>query len=176
MRIRALLAGLVLGVGSLVALAGSAAAQTEEGGEPEISHEAEECIHILEDGGDVDECQEAPSPIVPATDELIWGVISFTLVFLGLWKFGLPPLRKSMADRTERIRASLDEAESVKAEAEQTRAEYQRQVADARNEAAGIIEEARQTADHLRRDLAAKAEAEATELRQRNAEQITAER
>ena len=51
-----------------------------------------------------------------------------------------------MERRTERIRNDLDEAEQAKAEAEHDpRAEYQRQLADAKSEAARIIEEARQT-------------------------------
>jgi F-type H+-transporting ATPase subunit b len=81
-----------------------------------------------------------------------------------------------MDDRTERIRQSLDDAERAKTDAEQVKADYERQVADARGEAGRIIEEARQAADAVRRDLVARAEQEAADLRTRNAEQIEAER
>jgi F-type H+-transporting ATPase subunit b len=182
--LRKLLAVLAAALLMILGPAGLASAQegetgqteegTEEGGEPEISHEAEECIHILEDGGDVDECQEAPNPILPATDELIWGVLSFVVLLFLLWKFALPPLKQGMEGRAERIRESLETAERAKVEAESVRDDYQRQLADARNESARIIEEARQTADQLRRDLQQRAEADIAELRQRAADEIQA--
>src|SRR5438552_1172185 len=91
-----------------------------------------------------------------------------------MWKFAFPAVTKMMNDRTERIRSNLDSAERVRSEAEQILEEYQRQLADARGEANRIIEEARQTADSLRRDLMARAEAEVAELRQRSTEDIVA--
>ena len=186
MRIRALLAALLLALAALVAMPAAASAQeegdgtqpgaeSEESGE-ELTHEAEECIHILEDGGTVDECQEAPSPILPETNEIVWGGLAFLIILGALWKFGLPAIDKAMSARTERIRSSLDEAEKAKADAEALRADYQRQLSEARSEAARIVEEARQQADAVRRDLTQRAEAEAQELRQRNAEQLEAER
>jgi F-type H+-transporting ATPase subunit b len=179
MRTRRLLAGFVLALGALLAPAAAAWGQGDEGGggaetETEISHESEECIHILEDGGEVDECQEAPSPILPETSELVWGIISFTTVFFLLAKFAYPALKKSMEERSNRIRESIDEADRTRTEAQGILEDYQRQLADARNEANRVIEEARQTADQLRQDLMQRAEADAAELRQRTQEEIRA--
>jgi F-type H+-transporting ATPase subunit b len=153
----------------LVALAGPAAAEP-------AGHAEEECIHLLEDGNPVDRCQEAPNPILPETNEIIWGTIAFLIILAGLWKFGMPAVRGAMEQRTERIRASLDEAEKAKSDAEALRGDYERQLAEARSEAARIIEEARQQADAVRRDLTQRAEDEAQDLRRRNAEQLEAER
>ena len=187
MRIRALLAALLLALAALVALPGAASAQeepeggtqpgteSEEAAEP-ADHEAEECLHILEEGGTVDECQEAPSPILPEANEIIWGGLAFLIILGALWKFGLPAVTKAMDARTERIRSSLDEAEKAKTDAETLRADYQRQLGEARSESARIVEEARQQADAVRRDLTQRAEAEAQDLRRRNAEQLEAER
>jgi len=91
-----------------------------------------------------------------------------------MWKFAYPAVRKTMNDRTERIRTNLDNAERVRTEAETILEDYQRQLNDARSEANRIIEEARQTADSLRRDLMTRAEAEVAELRQRSQEDIRA--
>ena len=99
--------------------------------EPDISHAAEECIHLLEEGGEPDDCNEAPSPILPATDELIWGILSFVVLFGLLAKFALPGVQKAMAGRTERIQGNLDDAERVKAEAAAVLTQYQAQLADA---------------------------------------------
>jgi len=188
MKTRKLLAALALLLIGFFSVAGVAGAQegdhgegTEEGaeaeGEHDISHAAEECIHLLEEGGNEPaDCHDAPSPILPATNELIWGGITFIVLLVAMAKFGLPAVRNMMDERTERIRSQVAEADAVKAEADRIRQQYSAQLADAKSEAARIIEEARQAADAVRRDLTQRAEAEATELRQRNAEQLEAER
>ena len=121
-----------------------------------------------------EELNKPQNPILPETNEIIWSIISFGLLVILLWKFALPPLKKAMEARTERIRTNLDDAERVKSEAQGILDEYQRQLADARNEANRIIEEARQTAESLRRDLMDRAEAEVAELRQRSTDEIQA--
>ena len=172
MRMRTLLAGVGFGLLVVLAAPGVAGAGENGGEEPDISHAAEECIHILEDGGEIDDCQEAPSPILPELNEIIWGGLAF-LVLLGiLWKFALPPVRGMMKQREDRIRGDLERAEQAKAEAEGVLAEYQGQLADARNEAGRIIEEARQSADQLKRDLTARAEAEAAQIRERASQDV----
>jgi F-type H+-transporting ATPase subunit b len=119
---------------------------------------------------------EAENPILPDPAELIWASLAFIALFLLMAKFAYPPIKDAMANREEHIRSSIAEAENTRTEAQALMADYQRQLADAKGEAARIIEEARQTADNLKRDLTARAEAEAAELRQRNAEQVAAER
>lgn len=166
-------AGFAVALGLVVLLGAPGTAAAVEG---EISHEAELCIEILEGGGSVDACQEAPNPILPELNELIWGGISFVVLYILLSKLAFPALRKSMSARTEKVRSSLDEAEATRAEAQTILAGYQRQLADAKDEAGRVIDEARQTAESVKRDLMARAESEAEEQRRRNAEQIDAER
>lgn len=122
----------------------------------------------------MDDCQKSPSPIMPEMPEVIWGGLAFVLLFLLLWKFAFPAIRKGMDARAERISNDLTSAENAKAEATGVLAEYQAQLADARAESARIIEEARSTADAMRRDLAAKAEADIAEMRQRAAADVEA--
>jgi F-type H+-transporting ATPase subunit b len=175
-RTRKLLLGLAVVLLALFGWARVASAQEDGGGEAiEFeSDDAEECHEILEEGGEVDDCQEAPNPILPATDELFWSIVSFTVLALVLWKFAWPALRDGMESRSDRIRESIEDAERAKSEAEQVLAQYQSQLADARNESARIIEEARQTADQLRRDLQQRAETEIAESRQRANDEIQA--
>jgi len=170
---RAAVAAVLLAWLSVAGL-GSVASAQEGGGEKEISHEAEECIELLEDGKKVDDCHEAPSPIIPETSELVWGLISFAVLAFAMMKFAYPALKKSMDARANKIRENLDDADRVKTEAESVLEDYRRQLADARNESNRIIEEARQTADQLRRDLMQRAEAEVAELRQRARDDIAA--
>ena len=134
-----------------------------------------ECIDKLEHGGAIDDCQKAPSPILPATNELIWGAISFVILFFLLAKFAYPGLKQGMDNRAEKIRSGLDDAEKAKTDAQRILDEYQRQLADAKSESGRIIEEARQAADKLRQDLKRQAETEVAELRARSQEDIQAQ-
>lgn len=113
------------------------------------------------------ETVEAPNPILPEMNEVIWGVISFAVLFVAISKFALPAIRKAMKDREDRIRGDLEQAEQSKQQAQTVFDDYQRQLADARNEAGRIIEESRKAADELRKDLMVKAEDEAAALRAR---------
>ena len=146
----------------------------EEAGE--VDHPVAECAIEALENNDTERCIESPSPILPAKNEIIWGALSFVALLIALWKFGIPAATSMMDARTQRISADLDSAERARAEAETILADYQRQLADSRNEATRIIDEARQQADQVRRDLTARAETEAAELRQRNADQLSGER
>jgi F-type H+-transporting ATPase subunit b len=132
----------------------------------------EECIVKLEAGGSVDDCQEAPSVLKPGNSELVWGSISFVILLVLFFKWGYPAVVKSMKAREDRIKDDLEGAEGAKTEAETVLNEYRAQLADARAEAGRIIDEARQAADQVRRDLIARAEADAGDLRARAQEDI----
>jgi F-type H+-transporting ATPase subunit b len=172
MRARKLLLVLAVLGAFLMASGGVATAATEK----KLSHASEECIKNVEAKDDPEACNKAPKPFLPATNEIVWGAISFVILFGVLGKFAYPAIKKAMTERTEKIRNSLDDAERAKAESEGVLAEYQQKLAEARAESARIIEEARAQAETVKRDLIARAEAEATELRQRNAEQVAGER
>jgi len=192
-RTRAMLVSSVLAAG-LVALAPPAMAQ-DEGEEhvftqeqiDEITHEAElimlenggteidsHCIPILIDGGSPEDCNEAPSPILPATEELVWGSISFLLLVIIMRKFAYPAIKKGMDARADRIRADLDAAENAKTEATSVLDGYRAELAGAKTEAGRIIEEARQSADALKKDQEARLQTELSEARARAAADIEA--
>lgn len=171
---------LALTLGGLLATAGPAGAAESEG----------ECfIHAVHDaeeqgleGDELNEhveeevlaCTQAPSPILPEVNEIIWGAFGFIIVFgLLAWK-GLPAIRTTMNERTEKIRGDLESAEAQRVEAEKVLAGYNAQLADSRNESARIIEEARQTADSVRTERIAAIDGEIAEMRQRAAAEIEA--
>jgi F-type H+-transporting ATPase subunit b len=119
--------------------------------------------------------EAAHNPILPPWNEIVWGALSFVILFYLLAKFAFPPVKKGMDARAERIRANLADAEKAKADAEAVLADYKRQVADAKSEANRIIEEARQAAEEMRQDLRRRAEAEAAEIKQRAQDDIAAQ-
>jgi F-type H+-transporting ATPase subunit b len=125
---------------------------------------------------ELEDCKKAPSLITPAVSEMIWGGLAFLIVFALLVKFAFPALKKGVKAREEKIRSDLEGAEHARQEAEEERARYQAQMADARGEANRIVEEARLAAEQVRHDVTARAEQEATEIRARANDDIRAAR
>jgi F-type H+-transporting ATPase subunit b len=119
---------------------------------------------------------EEKNPILPDVAELLYGALAFIIVFAVLAKFAFPALNKMLQERSAKIQGNIDGAEQARMTAEQELAEYRSQLAGARDESNRIIEEARRTADQLRRDLQAKAEQEAQATVARAQEEIRAER
>jgi F-type H+-transporting ATPase subunit b len=125
----------------------------------------QEALATLEE--DVKACKQAPNPLLPEVNEIIWGGLGFAIVFAFiLWK-GYPAMKQGMDARTERIKGDLDAAEAQRTEASEILSQYQSQLADARTESARIIEEARQAADEVKAGLSAKAETDIAEMRAR---------
>ena len=168
-RIHALVA--VLGITFVVGLvaAPAYAAETVEPAKPLSTEAAKQCFEKLAQGGDVtvDDCQKAPSPLLPAKNEILWGSASFLVLLIAVWKFGVPAVKNMEKAREDRIRNDLESAELAKTDAEAERAQYLAQIAGAKEEAGRLIEEARQAAEGVRADLIARAEQEANEIRAR---------
>jgi F-type H+-transporting ATPase subunit b len=114
--------------------------------------------------------------VLPATNELIWGAVSFLLFLLVLWRAGVwRRLGEAMDERTRRIRTDLEEAEKARREAEETLESSRRRLQEAREEARQILEEARRNAEQVRAELIARAERDADAVRARAEEEIQAE-
>jgi F-type H+-transporting ATPase subunit b len=150
-----------------------APAAESSGGEVKISEAAEECIHLLEEGQPIDNCQKAPNPILPTTSELVWGTLAFLVVLAGLMK-ALPMVKKAMAARSAKIEGDLNAAAKAKSDAEAEAATYRSKIGDAKAEGDKLIEEARAQAEAVRRDTIARAEAEAAEIRRKATEDAAA--
>ena len=158
---------------ALVAFPAAAVSATEEPateeteGEGPAGHAEEECIEILETGGSIDDCQEAPNPLLPEWNEIIWGSIFFGVVLFAMIKYAVPALRQGLQTREDKIRGDLEGAEAARLEAQRMLEEYRAQLANARSEADRIIEESRQSAEQVRADVMARAEQDTAEVRAR---------
>ena len=102
--------------------------------------------------------------LLPATSELIAGIIAFAVVFFFVWKWAWPAINRSLENRQQAIGGQLKEAEATKLEAKSLLDDYRAQMADAKAEAGRIVEEALAQAESVRSDLVAKAEAEASQI------------
>jgi F-type H+-transporting ATPase subunit b len=118
------------------------------------------------------ESVKAKNPILPEGKEIFWAAIAFVLVFgLLAWK-AWPFIKSTLEARQERIRDDLAKAEAARVEAESSLEDYKRQLADARNDASRIIEEARLQAEGVRQERISAVETELADLRARAAEDI----
>ena len=91
-------------------------------------------------------------------------------------KKGFPAVRGAMDARAEKIRSDLDAAEQARVDAQSVQSDYEARLADAKAEASRLIDEARVAADQLKGDLAARAETDIAELRERAAAGLESER
>ena len=112
--------------------------------------------------------EEAEGPaalLLPAQEELIAGIVAFAILYFFVWKWVWPALTKTLEGRQVAITDQLQQAESARVEAEKLLGDYQVQLAEAKAEANRIMDEARDSAEEMRADLVAKAQAEADQIR-----------
>ena len=184
-----LLAAPLLALLALLAFAGPASASEETIGScvvKKLDHLIEEShgdidvvrheLHEEDVQDDFEACVEAPSPILPETNEIIWGGSAFLILFVLMVKKGFPAVRGAMDARAEKIRSDLDAAEQARLDAQSVQSDYEARLADAKAEASRLIDEARVAADQLKGDLAARAETDIAELRERAAAGLESER
>jgi F-type H+-transporting ATPase subunit b len=129
-------------------------------------------LHVVIDGVDVaahtarhvgqageEEPDEGPSPITVEGKELLWSGGAF-LVFLALMRlFLVPRVKQGMEARYQRIRGELEEADDTRAEAQREVAEYQRELAGVRAEATTRIDAARRQLEAQRSERLAEVNA-----------------
>lgn len=132
-------------------------------------------LAAAEVGGELTGATEAAAPknpILPTVNEIVWGAITFCVLW-ALMKFVLvPPVMKGIAARAEKIRTDTAAAEVARADAEKALEEYESSLVTAKAEAVRITEDARAKAEADRRERLATAEAEAAEIRARAAQEV----
>ncbi len=102
--------------------------------------------------------------LIPNMSEFIPALIAFLVIWAVLAKFAWPMIVGMLDKRQETIKNNLDEAEAAKIEAQRSLEEYKKQLADARREAAGIVDEARRAGEQVKADITAQAQVQADEM------------
>lgn len=74
--------------------------------------------------------------------QIVWLVITFAVLYLVMWRVALPRVTEVLRDRQGRIDSDLEKAETLKREAEDVLAAYEKTVAEGRAEAQSILREA----------------------------------
>ena len=122
------------------------------------------------------EGEHTPNPLIPPWQEIVIGLIAFTLLCVVLMRFVFPQMEKMFAARVEAIEGGIKRAEKAQAEANQLLEQYRAQLAEARTEAARIRDEARADAEGIRQDILAKAREESDRIIQAGRDQLAAQR
>lgn len=119
---------------------------------------------------------EGPNPLLPHTAEIIFGFVFLILLAFGFAKYVVPRFEKAYADRTQAIEGGMNEAKQAQAEAKAALEKYNAQLAEARQEAAKIREDAREQGALIIAEMREKANAEADRIVTHARTQIDAER
>jgi F-type H+-transporting ATPase subunit b len=114
--------------------------------------------------------------LVPMPQEIVWTLIFLLIFALVFMKFILPRLNAVLDERAEKIEGGLAKAEEVQQQADSLKAEQEKELAEARQEAAAIREKARTDGAKIQEEAKAQAGAERERILAAGRQQLTAER
>jgi F-type H+-transporting ATPase subunit b len=103
-------------------------------------------------------------PVLPTTG---WTIGIFVVVMLLLRKLAWGPIVKALDEREEKIRASLEAADRMRAEQEQFQAEQEQILAAARKEANEIVAEGKRDAEAVKEKIVSDARKAAEETQRK---------
>jgi F-type H+-transporting ATPase subunit b len=115
-------------------------------------------------------------PILPQRGELIFGIVTFVILYFVVQRTVVPRLETIFSERTAAIEGGIAKAEQAQAEAEAALKEYREQLTAARAEAARIREDARAEAAEIGAELRQRAQEEAARITSAAEQQLQAER
>src|SRR4051812_25797811 len=98
--------------------------------------------------------------LYPNPGLMIWTLVTFAIVFFVLRKYAFGRIAGLLEARRNVVQENLQAAEHARDEARRLLEEYKAQLAQSRQEAAGILERARRAADDDRRRAAEEIAAE----------------
>lgn len=119
---------------------------------------------------------ESENPLLPPLGEIIIGLIAFGIVLLVMFKFVAPRFEQVFRARREAIEGGIERAEAMQAEAKAALEQYRAQLAEARNEAAQIRDQARAEGQQILEELRTQAQEESARIVARGEEQLATAR
>lgn len=122
------------------------------------------------------EAHESLNPLLPATNELIWGIVCFLVLMAAVGPTVFPKIRGMMDARRESIENDLQSADSARKDAEDYRMQMKGSLDEAHLQSQQILETARGNADRLEEELRASAEDQARRVLERANAAIGSER
>lgn len=96
--------------------------------------------------------------------QTIFAITNFLILLIAMYFLMYKPLRKTMDLRHDKIKGDIETAESLKADADQMKAEISAELAKSRETAQEIIMRAEKTAEAQKNEIVAEAKAEAQKM------------
>ena len=114
--------------------------------------------------------------ILPDMNEFIPMLIAFVVIAIILAKFGWPMFEGMLEKREKTIAEALQKSEEARIESERVLAEYQKQLSDAKAQAAKIVADAKETGEAVRADITKQAQEESAAMIEKARAAIEAEK
>lgn len=115
-------------------------------------------------------------PILPATYDIVWSLVSVAIIAVAILKFALPKITQILDERAAAIEGGIRAGELAREEAASLRATFDNELAEARKEAAAIRERAANEGKQIIEAARKKADAEAQRIASAANRQIDADR
>jgi F-type H+-transporting ATPase subunit b len=112
------------------------------------------------------------SPSALEGDLALWTAVVFLVLVAVLWRYAWGPLSAALDRRERGIADQIAEAEAANQKAKDVLADYQRKLAEAKDEVRGILEQGRRDAEKLGRELLDKAKEEVSAEHARGVKEI----
>lgn len=141
-----------------------------------VAYASEAVAKAAEGGAEPGGLQAMLGSVYPNPADIWPTWVAFLVLFFLLWKFAMPAILGMLDKRSDTIRESLEKAEDTKVEAERLLEDYKKQMAEARGEAAKVIEQGRKVAETMKDEIVAKAAEEAAAMVAKAQEAMAAER
>jgi F-type H+-transporting ATPase subunit b len=116
------------------------------------------------------------NPLLPNLAEILAAIVFALLLTFLIAKFVVPQFERTFAERREAIQGGIERAEHAQAEAQAALEEYTARLAEARQEAARIREDAKTQGAEILAEMREAAQAEASRIAANAAAQREAER
>ena len=113
--------------------------------------------------------------ISPNVGLMVWTLLLFVLSMYILGKLAFPRITEALDKRQRAIEDSIDDAERIRREADKLLAEYRERLHEAREQADGIVQRARKTAETHESDAEKQAQIRREELMEQTRRDIEAE-
>jgi F-type H+-transporting ATPase subunit b len=106
---------------------------------------------------------------------MIWTIVAFLITLFVLKRYAFGPIQKTIDERREQIRRSIEEADHARDEARNLLEEHRKLMHEARGEAEAIIAEARKTRDAMETRMREETETERQRRLEETRREIAAE-
>src|SRR5699024_3290269 len=115
--------------------------------------------------------EEPINPLIPPLYDIVWSIILFAVA-----KVVLPKFQEVLTQREDKIEGGIQRAEAAKAEAQEALEKYNKQLAEARTEAAQIRDDARSQGQKIIADMKTQATEESNRIVEAGNKQLEANR